>query len=72
MVNQLESCIMSKDEFKDFIKILHYCSDMCEDLHVVDRKILQRVDSNTAIIKCDLSNLLQLDGEVIFCNIPKL
>jgi hypothetical protein len=72
MVNQLESFIMSKDEFRDFLKILNYYSDMCDDLHIVDRKVLQRVDSQVAIIRCDLSNLLQLDGEVIFCNISTM
>jgi len=72
MVNQIESFIMSANEFGDFLRILTYCSDMNNDIHIVDRKVLQRVDLNRAIIRCDLSNLLKLDGEVILCNIPML
>ena len=72
MVNQIESFILGDDEFKDFLKILNYCSDMCADLHVVDRKILQRTDTKTAIIRCDLKNIFQFDGEIIFSNIANV
>lgn len=72
MVDQLESFILSKEEFRDFLKILNYTSCMCEDLHVVGGKILQRIDTNVAIIKCDLSNLLQLNGAVVFYSIAKI
>lgn len=72
MVSQLESFIRTKDEFRDLMKIFHFASDMCEDLHVVDRKVLQRVDDNTAIIKCDLSNLLQFRRELVLYDLAKI
>jgi hypothetical protein len=72
MIDQIESFIMSSNEFGDFLRVLTYWSDMNTDLHIVNRKILQRVNSNLAIIRCDLLNLLKLDGEVILYNIPML
>lgn len=72
MVDLLESFIMSKDEFKDFLKILNFFSNECNDLHIVDGKVLQRTNDRVVAIRCDLSSLMKFDNEIIFCDIKKI
>jgi len=72
MVDQSNSFILTKDEFKNFLKILSRFSDACNDLHIIDGQVLQRSNDRVVAIRCDLSNLIKFDGEIILCDIKKV
>jgi hypothetical protein len=72
MIDLNDSFIMSKDDFKDFLKIVNIFSGMCNDLDIVDGKVFQRTNDRVAAIRCDLSNLIKFDGEITFCDIKKI
>ena len=72
MIDLNNSFIMTKDDFKSLLKILNLFSDMCNDLDIVDGQVLQRNNDRVVAIRCDLSNLIKFDGEIILCNIKKI
>ncbi|MBP1711579.1 MAG: hypothetical protein H6Q49_1781, partial [Deltaproteobacteria bacterium] len=72
MLDQSNSFILTKDEFKNFLKILSRFSDACNDLHIIDGQVLQRSNDRGVAIRCDLSSLIKFDGEIILCDIKKI
>jgi hypothetical protein len=61
MVDQSNSFILTKDEFKSLFKILSHFSDACNDLHIIDGQVLQRNNDRAVAIRCDLSGLIKFD-----------
>lgn len=72
MVDQSNSFILTKDEFKSFFKILSHFSNSCNDLHIINGQVLQRSNDRVVAIRCDLSSLIRFDGEIILCDIKKI
>jgi hypothetical protein len=69
MSTNRQSFIMPASDFKDFLSILKMLSDVCNDMHLVDGKMLQQSNDRTSIIGCDLSSIFQIKGTYIFSDI---
>jgi hypothetical protein len=67
-----QSDLMATDEFSDlklFLKSLFY---ICNDVHIVDGKVLQRSNDQTTVIGCDLSGIFRIQGSWIFSDIKEV
>jgi hypothetical protein len=63
---------MKSPHFKEFLAVLKALSEVCNDLHFVDGKVLQTSNDRTSIIGFDLSNIFEIKGTYIIVDIKKV
>lgn len=71
-MSNTESFLMKSPNFKEFLAVLKALSEVCNDLHFVDGKVLQRSNDKTTVIGFDLSEMFKIPGTCIFSDIKKV
>lgn len=64
-----ESFLMERDDFRGFKLFFKSLIGICDDLHFMDGRVMQKSKNNQLVFGCDLTDIFKVKGKFIF---PKI